>query len=122
MMHKRKQLWLLVCLVLFSGVANAEPGRLKMVIIVTRHGVRSPTGKKEQLNQYSSQPWPDWDVPPGNLTAQGARLMTIFGGWYRLSLAQQGLLASTGCADAAHASFYSDSDQRTVETGKSIAA
>jgi len=71
--------WISLCLLLLSCVlsAGAETGRLKMVIIVTRHGVRSPTGGKTQLNQYSSQPWPEWDVAPGYLTPQGARLMTI---------------------------------------------
>jgi 4-phytase/acid phosphatase len=48
--------------------------------------------------------------------------MTIFGSYYRAYFAQQGLFMGTGCADAARVSFYSDSDQRTVETGKSIAA
>ncbi len=124
-MSNKTQLWVLFCLLAFARGGWSEtpdPGKLKLVIIVTRHGVRSPTGTPAQLNQYSSQPWPAWDVPPGNLTAQGARLMSMFGAWYRASLAQQGLLQPTGCADAAHVSFYSDSDQRTVETGKSIAA
>jgi 4-phytase/acid phosphatase len=48
--------------------------------------------------------------------------MSLFGSYYRTYFAQQGLFAATGCADAAHVSFYSDSDQRTVETGKSLAA
>jgi 4-phytase / acid phosphatase len=74
------------------------------------------------LNKYSAQPWPTWDVPPGHLTAHGATLMSLFGSYYRSYFAQQGLFNASGCADAAHVSFYSDSDQRTVETGKSIAA
>jgi 4-phytase/acid phosphatase len=101
---------------------DAVLDKLRFVVILSRHGVRSPTGSPEQLNQYSAQPWPKWDVPPGHLTPQGARLMTIFGSYYRSYFAQQGLFHATGCADAARVSFYSDSDQRTVETGKSIAA
>jgi 4-phytase/acid phosphatase len=48
--------------------------------------------------------------------------MTIFGAYYRSYLAQQGLFHAGGCADAAHVSFYSDSDQRTAETRRSLAA
>jgi 4-phytase/acid phosphatase len=102
--------------------AEKSPATLKFVVIISRHGVRSPTGTPEQLNQYSAQPWPQWDVPPGYLTPQGARLMTLFGAYYRSYLEQQGLFHAGGCDDAAHVSFYSDSDQRTAETGKSLAA
>jgi 4-phytase/acid phosphatase len=122
--------WFLLCCLLVcasigadAGAADqVQPGKLKFVIIVSRHGVRSPTGRAEQLNQYSAQPWPTWDVPPGHLTRQGARLMFLFGNYYRSYFAEQGLLSASGCTDAAHVSFYSDSDQRTVETGKSLAA
>jgi 4-phytase/acid phosphatase len=95
---------------------------LKFVVIVTRHGVRSPTGKLDQLNQFSAQPWPQWTVPPGNLTAHGAKLMTLFGAYDRELFAKQGLLSPNGCKDAERVTILADSDQRTRETGNALAA
>lgn len=91
------------------------------MVIVSRHGVRSPTGKTDQLNQYSRLPWPTWSVPPGYLTAHGARLMTILGAYDRQHLAAQGLLSPSGCADAGRIRIIADSDQRTRETGNALA-
>jgi 4-phytase/acid phosphatase len=102
--------------------AAENSDELKFVVIVSRHGVRSPTGKLDQLNQYSRQPWPAWSVPPGYLTAHGAKLMTLFGSYDRELLVSQGLLSSTGCDDALQIRIIADSDQRTRETGKALAA
>jgi 4-phytase/acid phosphatase len=103
-----------------SGVG--DHGELKFAVIVSRHGVRSPTGKTDLLNQYSADPWPKWSVPPGNLTEHGAHLMTLFGAFDRELLSTQGLLAPSGCADAPQITIVADSDQRTRETGKALAA
>lgn len=98
-----------------------EDADLQFVIYLSRHGVRSPTGKAPQYNIYSSAPWPAWDVQPGYLTAHGARLMELFGAWDRSELASKGLFREQGCEDAAYVTVYADSDQRTQETGKSLA-
>jgi 4-phytase/acid phosphatase len=95
---------------------------LRLVVMVSRHGVRSPTGKLDQLNQYSFEPWPVWSVPPGYLTAHGAHLMTLLGAYDREQLAAQGLIAPSGCGDTGHIKIIADSDQRTRETGKALAA
>lgn len=95
--------------------------QLKFVVVLTRHGVRSPTGNPDQYYSYSKSPWPQWDVPPGYLTPHGFEDMRIFGAYDRRLLAREGLLEAAGCEDAARVTFYTDSDQRTRETGKALA-
>jgi 4-phytase/acid phosphatase len=101
---------------------SAEGGQLRFAVYLSRHGVRSPTGSATQYNPYSTAPWPEWNAAPGYLTAHGYQLMQIFGAYDRLQLSGEGLLSATGCEDAARVTFYADSDQRTRETGKALAA
>jgi len=104
-----------------AGGAAYTGKQLQFVIYLSRHGVRSPTGKTAQYNQYSAAPWPEWSVPAGYLTPHGYQLMKLFGAFDRAKLAADGLLAPEGCADAARITILADSDQRTRETGKAIA-
>jgi 4-phytase/acid phosphatase len=101
---------------------NTAGGQLRFVAYLSRHGVRSPTGNSAQYNAYSAAPWPKWSVQPGYLTAHGYQLMQIFGAYDRLQLSGEGLLSAAGCDDAARVTIYADSDQRTRETGRALAA
>jgi 4-phytase / acid phosphatase len=94
---------------------------LDFVVVLTRHGVRSPTGEAGQYEAYSRAAWPAWDVPPGNLTHHGYELMRTFGAWDRTQFAKEGLLAASGCGDAARVAIVTDSDERTRETGRALA-
>jgi len=102
--------------------AAAPPSKLRFVVILTRHGVRSPTWSQSDLNAYSAEPWPDWGVPPGNLTPHGNKLMTQLGSYYRLYFAEAGLLHPTGCGDTGHVYIRADVESRTLETGRALAA
>lgn len=100
---------------------DASGEQLKFVLVLTRHGVRSPTWTNARLDEYSAQPWPQWPVAPGLLTPHGKQLMSLFGAYYRASFAKSGLLSENGCADASHIYIDADTDQRTVETGRGLA-
>jgi 4-phytase/acid phosphatase len=96
------------------------PAELKYVVIVSRHGVRSPTWDVARLNQYSAQPWPDWGVAPGELTSHGRAQIKLMGTYYRDWLLQEGILGA-GCASAERIQIRADKGQRTLETGKALA-
>lgn len=95
--------------------------QLKYVVIVSRHGVRSPTWDAARLNEYSAEPWPDWGVPPGFLTPRGRTLITLLGAYYREWLAGEHLIKGNGCDDAPSVFIHADTDQRTLETGRAFA-
>ena len=116
-----------IFLSVFGATANAQdstavPPKLKFTVILTRHGVRSPTWNLADLNQYSAEPWPDWGVAPGKLTLRGRELMTLFGSYYRRYFAAAGLLRASGCEDAVRVHILADSESRTLETGEALAA
>jgi 4-phytase/acid phosphatase len=106
----------LLCALLFIAPALAQ-NQLKMVVILTRHGVRSPTGAA-----YVKAPWPklqpDWGVDCcGDLTPTGKQLVRLMGAYYRDYYAQ---LLPPGCPDK-QVYIRADNEERTMETGRELA-
>lgn len=120
MRYSRLTAAILAALLAALPVAAAPP-ELKYVVIITRHGVRSPTWDMARLNQYSSEPWPQWGAPPGNLTPHGRALILLMGAYYREWLSGEHLLSRQGCQDAGRIYIWADTDQRTIETGRALA-
>ncbi len=104
-----------------SAQHGDERAQLRMVVVIQRHGVRSPTGKAAQYNLYSNAPWPSWSVAPGFLTPHGFQVIRLLGAWDREHFAAEGLFPSGGCVDASAVTLYADSDERTRETAKALA-
>jgi 4-phytase/acid phosphatase len=103
------------------GAAGAPKPEIKYALIVSRHGVRSPTWDAARLNDYSTQTWPDWGVAPGELTPHGRAGVKLMGAYYREWLSKAGLFGATGCRDAARIYIHADAEQRTRETGRAFA-
>lgn len=91
---------------------------LELVVIVGRHGIRSPLQQPSQLAPYAAQPWPAWPEPPGYLTPHGAYEAKEMGKYFRERYVAAGLLTGDGAADGATITLRSDSDQRTIETAR----
>jgi 4-phytase / acid phosphatase len=105
-----------------GAAANPQAGQLQMVIVLSRHGVRSPTAKPGALDVYSTKPWPRWPVDPGYLTPHGKQLMTLMGGWYRAYYADAGLLPAQGCLRPDAALVIADDEERTLESARGLVA
>jgi 4-phytase / acid phosphatase len=104
-----------------SQAHSYHSGKLRFVVVLSRHGVRSPTGTNARLDTYSTQPWPVWSVPPGYLTERGFELIKRFAGYNRAALAQADLLTASGCGDAPLIYIWTDQDERTKESGRAFA-
>lgn len=107
---------------LYAQTPPSGTAQLQFIAVLSRHGVRSSLWTQAQLNAYSIDPWPKWEVPVGDLTPHGATLMKLLGVYDRQYLVKAGLLDPNGCADADKYYFWSDTTKRDVESGQALAA
>jgi len=111
----------LVMLLSAAGpVLAAEGGEtLERVVIVQRHGVRSPTKPPSAYARFSSEAWPDWPVAPGMLTPHGAENIRLMAARLKSHYAGLGLLPADACP--AGVSVWADgADERTRDSGQAF--
>jgi 4-phytase/acid phosphatase len=92
---------------------------LDRIVLLMRHGVRPPTKSPPMPAGTATQPWPQWPVAPGYLTPHGRAALARVAAYDRATWTAAALLPRTGCA---RIRIVADSDQRTIETGRSYAA
>lgn len=99
--------------------AAPEGYQLQQVLIMSRHNLRAPLANNGSvLEQSTPKPWPQWDVPGGQLTTKGGVLEVYMGHYMREWLAQQGLVTSGECPPENAVYAYANSLQRTVATAQ----
>jgi 4-phytase / acid phosphatase len=126
-MPRKAAILLLLCLVLpETGAALIQDlpnqGALERVVILSRHGVRSPTQNTETLNSWRQPPptpaWPGFGVPPGHLTPKGQALIQEMGASYRTYFDKNRLFDPAQCPDKVF--IWADQDQRTLVTAQDL--
>jgi 4-phytase / acid phosphatase len=117
-MARSTRLTLFAALALFTQLPETAAAQftLERVVLVSRHGVRSPTSM-DKLKEYTkSRTWPSWPVADGCLTTHGKTAASRMGAYYRREFTARGLF-SAGRRPAANQVFaLADVDQRTRET------
>lgn len=91
--------------------------KLKQVVILSRHNVRTPLSKN--LCQLSPKPWPKWKEKSGYLTAKGALLEGFMGEYFVAWLKNEGILLD-GCPLEENFYVYANTQQRTLASAKSF--
>jgi 4-phytase / acid phosphatase len=103
-----------------AATAARDAAQVRLAIVVMRHGVRAPTQDRQALAAYAAQPWPQWPVAPGVLTAHGAAGMQALGARYRQRWLGEGVLAAD-CA-AAQVVLIADSTPRNHASAAAFGA
>lgn len=101
-----------------SAETAPAPDELRLAVVLTRHGVRSPLGTDEQMAPLASAPWPRWEVEPGIQTPRGNALEALLGAYYRERFTAEGILTGSKEVDSSRIFVRTDDDQRTMETGR----
>jgi 4-phytase/acid phosphatase len=109
----------MVCLLAYAA-PSARADELKMVIILSRHGVRAPLQTPEKLAPYAAQAWPKWEVAPGIQTPRGDELIGLMGAYYKARFQKEGLLTGDPAVDGPLVYIRADNDERTIATAKII--
>nr|WP_225737383.1 histidine-type phosphatase [Dyella acidiphila] len=117
----------MLCLILpalFATPATASaPDQLQLerVMLLYRHGVRTPLPGEIQLQEASGRPWPAWSEPPSELTPHGAAGARLMGRHDRQRLTAAGLFPAQGCPAPGQVWFWANTDQRTIASAQALA-
>jgi 4-phytase/acid phosphatase len=94
-----------------------DDGDLRAVVVLMRHGVRTPIESETRSGAYNAQPWPAWPTEPGVLTPHGAQALRLLADFYRVRYAT--LLQSNSC-ERPGIYVEANTTQRTIASAKAL--
>ncbi|AOW48437.1 histidine-type phosphatase [Acetobacter ascendens] len=101
---------------------GTEP-MLERVVLVSRHGIRSPTKPLDKLEKKTRHTWTPWPVPPGEMTAHGQFDLGLMGQFLKSYYHVASRDSSARCLPEQPAFIWADSaSSRTQRSGDILAA
>ncbi|KDE20844.1 phosphoanhydride phosphohydrolase [Acetobacter aceti 1023] len=96
---------------------------LERVVLVSRHGIRSPTKPLDKLEKKTRHTWTPWPVPPGEMTAHGQFDLGLMGQFLKSYYHVASRDAAARCLPEQPAFIWADSaSSRTQHSGDILAA
>jgi 4-phytase/acid phosphatase len=118
----RHLVYVLLAFVVLTATAHAHDTlQLERVLLLYRHGVRTPLPGEIQLDEVTGKPWPTWTQAPSELTPHGAAGARLMGQYDRQRLATAGLFPAHGCPQSTQLWFWANTDQRTIASAQALA-
>lgn len=105
---------------LLAGGAACAQGHLERVVLVARHGLRSPNAAPAALDAATGRHWPVWPTAQGELTPNGRAALDAMSAAIAARYAALGLPPGGACGG--QVVVWADSaDDRTRESGRIMA-
>lgn len=99
--------------------AFKEQYKLKEVVILSRHNIRSSLSVNgSMLQKMTPHEWIKWSAAPSELTLRGGALETIMGQFFRKWTVDEGLFTENAVPTIDEVNFYANSMQRTIATAQ----
>lgn len=99
--------------------AFKEQYKLKEVVILSRHNIRSSLSVNgSMLQKMTPHQWIKWSAAPSELTLRGGALETIIGQFFRKWTVDEGLFTENAVPTVDEVNFYANSMQRTIATAQ----
>ena len=99
--------------------AFKEQYKLKEVVILSRHNIRSSLSVNgSMLQKMTPHQWIKWSAAPSELTLRGGALENIMGQFFRKWTVDEGLFTENAVPTVDEVNFYANSMQRTIATAQ----
>lgn len=101
-----------------SGDRGVSSGPvLEKIVLLSRHGIRSPTASPAALRDKTGFDWPQWSVAPGEMTPHGAEALGAMVQVVRTHYQNLGFSPLRSCSNMVR--IWADgADHRTQQTGQ----